>query len=268
MSSKRAAAMSQINKYTVEDIKNAATPDDAVAMFLGKPVPSMAPGTQPSVKEETDTTTVDGKKDEETRKVQGPTALDLSVGTVYDFIRGFYRSTSARLEGAPIPGGIGLPLSILFALFLLLLPVNGHTRIMWLWLAVTGQAEIGGALTPITALAAPPTTTGSSTGGGGGGTFSYNTGTKSVNPNQTGTTSATPASTTSKTSATSSQHTVISHSKHSSTVVTNKAQTHGGTTAKHKGGGPGPYETSLPDPTAPVAQVSYSYLLRSYNGYE
>lgn len=251
MSGKRSAAMASINKYTAEDIKNAASPDDAVAMFLGKPVPSMAPGTQPSTQKDTVKTEVAGKKDEETQKVEGPSVLDRGVGAGYDFIRAFYRSTTARLEGVPIPGGIGLPLAILFALFLLLLPVNGHTRIMWLWLAVTGQAQIGGALTPITALAAPATNS----------PTSYNTGSPSVNPNQTGTSSSNSSSNTSTV-----QHTIVTNTKHNTTVVTNKAKNH--TTGKNKGGGPGPYENDLPDPTAPIAQVSYSYLLRSYNGYE
>lgn len=258
MSSKRAAAMSQIHNYTSEDIKNAATPDDAVAVFLGKPVPSMAPGTQPTVEEKTTKANVAGQEVEDTRKVEGPSALAVGAGAVYDFIRSFYRSTSAKLESVPIPGGIGVPLAILFALFLLLLPVNGHTRIMWLWLAITGQAQVGGPLTPITQLAAPP-------GGGASGSFSYNTGSPSVNPNQTGTSSSNTSNNVSSTS--SANHTVISNSKHSTTVVTNKSKTHS-TSTKHTGGGPGPYEQGLPDPTAPIAQISYSHLLRSYNGYE
>lgn len=253
MSSKRSSAMASIHKYTAEDIKNAASPDDAVAMFLGKPVPSMAPGTQPSVEKDTVKTDVAGQTDEESQKIEGPSILDRGVGAGYDFVRSFYRSTTARLEGIPIPGGIGVPLGILFILFLLLLPVNGHTRIMWLWLAITGQAQIGGALTPITALSAPPNNS----------PTSYNTGSPSVNPNQTGTSSSSSNTTASNAPV---QHTIVSHTKHNTTVVTNQHKNH--TTGKNKGGGPGPYENTVPDPTAPITQVSYSYLLRGYNGYE
>ena len=40
------------------------------------------------------------------------------------------------------PGSIFLPVSVLIVLWLLLLPVNGHTRIEWLWLALTGNAQL------------------------------------------------------------------------------------------------------------------------------
>lgn len=55
-----------------------------------------------------------------------------------------------------IPGSIWLPVAILLIFFFLLLPINGYTRMQWLWLALTGQAHIetGG-------------------GGGGGGTRLY-----------------------------------------------------------------------------------------------
>lgn len=42
------------------------------------------------------------------------------------------------------PGSIFLPLGVLVVFFLLLLPVNGHTRAEWLWLALTGNAHISG----------------------------------------------------------------------------------------------------------------------------
>ena len=51
------------------------------------------------------------------------------------------------------PGSIWLPIAILLIFFFLLLPVNGYTRMQWLFLALTGQAQIQ---------------TGGSGGGGGG----------------------------------------------------------------------------------------------------
>ena len=40
-----------------------------------------------------------------------------------------------------MPGGIGVPLVILLLLFLVLIPVNGHTRITWLWFAIVRHAQ-------------------------------------------------------------------------------------------------------------------------------
>ena len=38
-----------------------------------------------------------------------------------------------------------LPLIVLLIFVFLLLPVNGHTRLVWLWLVITGNASTGGA---------------------------------------------------------------------------------------------------------------------------
>ena len=54
------------------------------------------------------------------------------------------RGTSVRLERLPTPGSLVLPLVILLVFFFLLLPVNGHTRFVWIWLVLTGNADIGG----------------------------------------------------------------------------------------------------------------------------
>ena len=51
------------------------------------------------------------------------------------------------LGNVATPGSIFLPVSVLIIFFLLLLPVNGHTRIEWLWLTLTGNAHLTGAST-------------------------------------------------------------------------------------------------------------------------
>ena len=51
---------------------------------------------------------------------------------------------SVKLERLPTPGSLVLPLVILLVFFFLLIPVNGHTRLQWLWLVMTGNAEISG----------------------------------------------------------------------------------------------------------------------------
>ena len=57
-------------------------------------------------------------------------------------IRDIWRNTQVNLGKIPTYGSIMLPLSVLLVFFFLLLPVNGHTRAMWLWLTLTGHAEI------------------------------------------------------------------------------------------------------------------------------
>lgn len=48
-----------------------------------------------------------------------------------------------RLASIPTPGSIVLPLIILVVFFVLLLPVNGHTRLVWLWMVLSGNAVVG-----------------------------------------------------------------------------------------------------------------------------
>lgn len=44
----------------------------------------------------------------------------------------------------PTPGGVWLPFLILMALFMILFPNNGHTRLKWLFLVIIGQAALPG----------------------------------------------------------------------------------------------------------------------------
>ena len=50
----------------------------------------------------------------------------------------------AAIGSVPIPGSILLPLSILLLFFFALVPINGHTRLMWLWLVLSGNAHLSG----------------------------------------------------------------------------------------------------------------------------
>lgn len=74
-----------------------------------------------------------------------------------------WKATQSHLGTIPTYGSIFLPLSVLLIFFFLLLPVNGHTRAVWLWLTLTGQAEI----TPAIGAASS-----GDFGGGSEGTFS------------------------------------------------------------------------------------------------
>jgi hypothetical protein len=47
------------------------------------------------------------------------------------------------LANIPAPGGVGVPLFILAFLYMILFPVGGHTRMLWLFLVLFGHASIG-----------------------------------------------------------------------------------------------------------------------------
>ena len=72
---------------------------------------------------------------------------------------GIVKGTGAQIESLPTPGSIVFPLVVLAAFFFLLLPVNGHTRLVWRWLVLTGNADIQEAASDGSGLGS--TTTGS-----------------------------------------------------------------------------------------------------------
>lgn len=64
-------------------------------------------------------------------------------------ILGFATSAKQRgkqinrsLGNVPTPGDIWVPFWILIFIFLVLIPVGGHTRLNWLWLVMIGHAEL------------------------------------------------------------------------------------------------------------------------------
>lgn len=57
-------------------------------------------------------------------------------------VRSGASSTNKWLANVPTPGGIWVPFWILVFLFLILFPVNGHTRMMWFWLVLTNNAQL------------------------------------------------------------------------------------------------------------------------------
>lgn len=53
------------------------------------------------------------------------------------------KGTGIKLAGIPTPGGILFPLVVLLVFFFLLVPVSGHTRAVWLWMVLSGNAQVG-----------------------------------------------------------------------------------------------------------------------------
>ena len=100
------------------------------------------------------------KQGEEAIKITGDTIKGIhdqashTAKRVGDTVGGVWDS----IGRVATPGSIWLPIAVLLIFFFLLLPVNGYTRMQWLFLALTGQAQIQ---------------TGGSGGGGGTGTRAY-----------------------------------------------------------------------------------------------
>lgn len=269
MSNKRSSSMATIEaQLGVAQMKAAKSPDEAVDIFFNGPKEATtAPGTAPEKEKVTTKSKVGDKTFEHSRIRNIP-------GQAGSLINGFYGGVSKATARAlrqigsfPTPGGLLTPLVILFILFMILLPVNGHTRLMWLWLAITGNAEIGPPLTPPTLLSPSSTTTGPTSASGN---FSYNTGSPKVNPNQTGTvklqSAATNNASKSADNATSHKLTITNQSNKSVTAVKQRSTIK--SNVSHKGSGPGPANPQIVDPTSPIQQISYSLLMSKSNGYE
>lgn len=84
-------------------------------------------------------------------------SLQTSATRTTQAVGSIFRGVGIRLGSIPA-GSIVVPLAILLVFFLLLIPVNGHTRFVWLWMVLTGDAVIG--------QTAPDIATGDSTGTG------------------------------------------------------------------------------------------------------
>ena len=61
------------------------------------------------------------------------------------FVRGLRANSyrmNRRLGNIPTPGGVWVPIGLLLFFFLILIPVNGHTRIRWLWNVFVGSSSL------------------------------------------------------------------------------------------------------------------------------
>lgn len=70
-------------------------------------------------------------------------AFKASARATVQGAKNIVRGTGVTLGNLPQPGSIVLPLVVLIVFFLLLIPVNGHTRFVWLWMVLSGNAVIG-----------------------------------------------------------------------------------------------------------------------------
>lgn len=153
---KRAAGLAQIQNYLTGassggESTPAPAPDDT-----GLPAgaePHAAPGTQPepTSKEELQRQTAEANRDRaqiaterEQLKLEQEqkSALEEKTDEAAAKLRQVVNYSKFRLEAIPMPGGLFLPIALLFVFFLALLPIGGKTRLSWLWNVVTGNAEL------------------------------------------------------------------------------------------------------------------------------
>ena len=92
-------------------------------------------------KEERATLTNDQQRLEQERSQQETRVQGLASSALQQ-AGNIWRNTKVRLGDIPQPGSILLPLAILLLGFFILIPVNGHSRLVWLWLTLSGNAHI------------------------------------------------------------------------------------------------------------------------------
>lgn len=73
---------------------------------------------------------------------QAGQAVSDSTTRTIDNVRAIAGKTAAAVGGVPIPGDLITPLSVLLIFFFALVVINGHTRLSWLWLVLSGNASI------------------------------------------------------------------------------------------------------------------------------
>ncbi len=114
---------------------------DAAAETQPSPVEKVKEGTEKS-KEEDEKEEEDEEDTEELDAVDALRQANEQIKQTAGRIATFGRDIWSSVGRVPAPGNIFLPVSILLFFFFLILPVNGHTRASWLFLALTGNAHI------------------------------------------------------------------------------------------------------------------------------
>ncbi len=126
-----------LNQTIVVNENPIAPPPDASAPHAAPGVNAPTPVT--GEKPEPRTLTAEEIAEEERKD-----AFKASANNVVDKTGQVWRGATAQLGRIPTPGSIILPLIALLVFFFMLIPVNGHTRFVWLWLVLTGNADITG----------------------------------------------------------------------------------------------------------------------------
>ena len=146
--SKRAAALASIQAYLADPTKG-AQPKDDLGAIPDAAAPHAAPGTQaPTVKAQREQIALERdqvnlERDQlKLEQEQQKSALEEKTDQAAARLQQVVNYSKFRLEGLSMPGGLFLPIAVLFIFFLALLPIGGNTRLQWLWSVVTGNAEL------------------------------------------------------------------------------------------------------------------------------
>lgn len=79
------------------------------------------------------------------RQQEQEDAFKSSANATVNALTKIGRNAALRLERLPAPGSVMLPLLVLGILLFVMIPVNGHSRLVWLWMVITDNASTGGA---------------------------------------------------------------------------------------------------------------------------
>lgn len=165
--SKRASSLAAIQSY----LDNPASSNTPAPEDQALPAPHAAPGTQvpaPETKEQVDLdrAKIARERDQlrlEREKSAQKSALEERTDQAAARLQQVVNYSKFRLESVRMPGGLFLPILVLFLFFLALLPINGQTRLQWLWSVVTNNAALSQSedLTPMPGLGSNLPTTSS-----------------------------------------------------------------------------------------------------------
>ena len=161
----RDASMAVIEDALVP--KPSVEPDDSVVSDI---VPGVETPSRETLagEEERDVESEDAKSERQkliddaiAKRQEEKDAFEENANATVNAIQRIARNTGVTIEKLPTPGSVMLPLLALGILMFLLIPVNGHTRLVWLWLVVTQNASTGGAaqapiFSELAITAAPP----------------------------------------------------------------------------------------------------------------
>lgn len=93
------------------------------------------------------------------QQLQAVSAINTVTNRTLSNIGQIGKTTGAEIENIPTPGSLLFPFLALAILFLIMIPINGHTRLVWLWLAFTGNAHINSGGVSSGETTSPPTNT-------------------------------------------------------------------------------------------------------------
>lgn len=170
---KRAAGLAQIQEYlSGASSGDASAPASSPGMLPENIQPHAAPGTTPETqtKEQIqldqaaanrDRAVLSKEREQLKLEQEQKSALEERTDQAAAKMQQVVNYSKFRLEAIPMPGGLFLPIALLFVFFLALLPIAGHTRLSWLWQVVTGNAALSQEedLTPFVPTSSPQPTT-------------------------------------------------------------------------------------------------------------